>query len=52
MTERVTKVRVFVVSPGDVQKERDLLVDVVDELNRGIADAKRLVLELVRSENH
>jgi hypothetical protein len=52
MTEQVTKLRVFVASPGDVWKERQLLGDVIDELNRGIADEKGLVLELVRWETH
>jgi len=52
MTEQVTKLRVFVASPSDVQRERELLDDVIDELNRGIADEKGLVLELVRWETH
>jgi hypothetical protein len=52
MTEQVTKLRVFVASPGDVQKERELLDDIIDELNRGIAADKGLVLELVRWETH
>ena len=52
MPEQVTKLRVFVASPGDVWKERELLDDVIDELNRGIAADKRLVLELVRWETH
>ncbi|MBM4431270.1 MAG: DUF4062 domain-containing protein, partial [Chloroflexi bacterium] len=52
MAEKVTKLRVFVASPGDVQEERDLLADVIDELNRGIAEEKGLVLELVRWETH
>lgn len=52
MTEQVTKLRVFVASPGDVRKERELLGNVIGELNRGIAGEKGLVLELVRWETH
>ena len=52
MTEQVIKLRVFVASPGDARKERELLGDVIDELNRGIAAEKGLVLELVRWETH
>lgn len=52
MTEQVTKLKVFVASPGDVQTERELLADVIDELTRGIAEEKGLVLELVRWETH
>jgi len=52
MTEQVIKLRVFVASPGDVQKERELLGNVIGELNRGIAGEKGLVLELVRWETH
>jgi hypothetical protein len=52
MTEQATKLRVFVASPGDVQAERALLADVIDELNRGIADTKGLMLELVSWETH
>jgi len=52
MPEQVTKLRVFVASPGDVREERERLDDVIDELNRGIAAEKGLVLELVRWETH
>jgi len=48
----VTKrtLRIVVASPGDVQPERDLLSEVVDELNRGIADERGLTIELSRWE--
>jgi hypothetical protein len=52
MPEQVTKLRVFVASPGDVRRERELLDGVIDELNRGIAAEKGLILELVRWETH
>jgi SEFIR domain/Effector-associated domain 7 len=43
--------RVVVASPSDVQTERDLLdITVIPELNRGIAKAYNLVLELCRWE--
>src|SRR4051812_8712556 len=52
MAESVSKIRVFLASPGDVQEERDCLTRIVDLLNRGVAAEKRLVLELVRWETH
>ena len=42
--------RVVVASPGDVQAERDTLPAVIDELNRGIAAERNLLLELLRWE--
>lgn len=52
MTQQVTKVRVFVASPGDVQKERDSLPGVIEELNNTIGQSLGFVLELVRWETH
>jgi HEAT repeat protein len=52
MTQRVTKVRVFVASPGDVQKERDSLPGVVEELNTTLGQRLGFVAELVRWETH
>ncbi len=52
MVEQVTKLKIFVASPGDVQEERDRLEDIIDELNLGITREKGLVLELVRWETH
>lgn len=52
MPDQVTKLRVFVSSPGDVQKERQALGKVVDELNRTVAAPKQLVLELIGWETH
>jgi tetratricopeptide (TPR) repeat protein len=43
-------VRIILVSPGDVQAERDLLPGIIDELNRGLAGACGLTLELLRWE--
>jgi hypothetical protein len=55
MSTKVSKVRVFVASPGDVQSERAQLAKVIDELNLTIsviAPEKQIVLELVRWETH
>jgi len=46
----INLLRIMVASPGDVQAERDALPAVLAELNRGIADAHGLRLELVRWE--
>jgi hypothetical protein len=42
--------RIVVASPGDVQPERDALVQVVEELNNGVARDRELRLELARWE--
>ncbi len=47
-----TKLRVFVASPGDTPGERECLRRVIDEINRGLAADRRLLLELVRWETH
>ena len=47
MAENVTKLRVFVASPGDVLVERKKLAEVIDELNHGIAGAKGIMLQLI-----
>ena len=51
-TQTVKKVRLFVASPGDVQRERDSIVRVVTELNNTIGYNLELVIELVRWETH
>jgi hypothetical protein len=48
--EQVTRLRVFVASPGDVSEERKRLRKAIDELNDGIAKAKGLVLDFVSWE--
>jgi Domain of unknown function (DUF4062) len=50
--ETVERLRLFVASPGDVQRERDHVVAVVDELNRGIASHAGYALEAVRWQTH
>ncbi|MGH9852026.1 MAG: hypothetical protein ACREBD_19495, partial [Blastocatellia bacterium] len=48
--ERKQVLRIVVASPSDVKAERDLLPNVIEELNRGIADERGLRLELSRWE--
>ncbi len=48
--EQKRVLRIVLASPGDVQAERDALPAVLDELNRGIAAERNLVLELHRWE--
>jgi len=48
----VTKVRLFVASPRDVQKERDSVAGVVEELNNTIGSKLGFVIEVVRWESH
>lgn len=43
-------IRVVVASPGDVQAERNLLPQILDELNRGIAAERNLMFVLSRWE--
>src|SRR5438552_9057076 len=52
MTERVTKVRLFVSSPSDVQRERESLPAVIDEINTTIGQRLGFIIELVRWETH
>ncbi len=47
MAKKVTKLRVFVASPGDVSEERNRLKEVIDELNHSIAENKGLILQYV-----
>ena len=52
MPTQVTRISIFVASPGDVQAERDALDEVVEDLNRILGDEKQIVLELKRWETH
>ena len=47
---RYKKVRIFVSSPGDVAKERECIARVCEELNKSVADAQGIVLEVLRWE--
>lgn len=48
MSQQAQRVRVVLVSPGDVAKERAAAQAVVDELNRSVAADRGLVLSLWR----
>ena len=52
MAEKLTEFRVFVASPRDVSEERYRLKEVIDELNRGIAENKGLRLQYVSWKTH
>jgi len=52
MPKRVTILRVFVASPGDVDEERRSLEDVIRELNLIWTKQKEVMLELVEWETH
>lgn len=47
---RVKKLSIFLASPSDVQRERALVHEVIDEINRTVAVARDVVLDLVSSE--
>ncbi len=48
--KQVHVLRVVVASPGDVQPERNALVEVAEELNRGIAGDRALRIDISRWE--
>ena len=52
MAEYVRKIRIFVASPGDVQKEREALDKGVRKLDRTLGKERGLSLELLRWETH
>jgi hypothetical protein len=51
-TGALQKLRMFVASPGDVERERDHVNKVADELNRAVAPEAGFILEVVRWETH
>ena len=50
MDEHVAIIRVVVASPADVQSERDIVPDVLDELNRGVCRTRGVRFEAIRWE--
>jgi tetratricopeptide (TPR) repeat protein len=50
MPEQAKVLRIVVASPGDVQAERDLVPTVVEEVNRGVAGERDIVLKVTRWE--
>lgn len=52
MSPKQKKIKVFVASPSDVQRERNLVERVITRLNREVSNALGVVLEVVRWETH
>src|SRR5436305_11055773 len=50
MPEQVSVLRVVVASPGDVQSERDLVPEVLEQLNHSICRDRGILLQAVRWE--
>ena len=52
MLEELTRLRVFVASPGDVKAERDRVSQVIDDLNKGVvANKLGLLLQILDWRN-
>ena len=45
-------IEIFVSSPGDLSEERDLVVEICEEINRDVGRLKNFRLEAVRWETH
>lgn len=52
MPKNITEYRIFVASPGDVQEERSILEEVINELNLTISSEREIKLELIKWETH
>lgn len=52
MAQTLTKIRILISSPGDVQEERDRTAAVVDQLSREFREYIDVMLETVRWETH
>src|SRR5688500_10112896 len=55
MTMPQRRIRIFVASPGDVQEERNILSEIINELNftlTALMPEKGAFLELVKWETH
>lgn len=50
MSEQVKKLRIVVASPGDVLRECETVSKVLEELNKGVAADRGLLLEAIRWE--
>ncbi|MEZ2224718.1 DUF4062 domain-containing protein [Microcoleus sp.] len=48
---QVEKLKIFLASPSDVAKERDYVIEVIEEINRTIAPSKGVILEVVSSKH-
>jgi hypothetical protein len=49
---QVELLKIFLASPSDVAKERDYVVEVINEINRTIAPSKGVMLQVIRSEEN
>ncbi|MCK8490673.1 DUF4062 domain-containing protein [Spirosoma sp. RP8] len=52
MAKSVTLFNIFLVSPGDLIEEREMLAEVIDELNHTTANLLSIKLELIRWETN
>lgn len=52
MPETVTKYKVFIASPSDLDDERQAIDDVISELNLTYGQLNNLVIELIKWETH
>jgi hypothetical protein len=52
MSELVRKIAVFVGSPSDVEAERKIVSEAVDDLNVGFGSSRNIVLEVKKWETH
>ena len=48
---QLEKLKIFLASPSDVAKERDYVIEVIEEINRTIAPSKGVILEVVSSKD-
>jgi hypothetical protein len=48
---QLEKLKIFLASPSDVPKERDYVIEVIEEINRTIAPSKGVILEVVSSKH-
>jgi hypothetical protein len=55
MGDKIRRIKIFVASPGDLAEERNLLPNVIQEINlniTAIAPEKKVLLDFIRWETH
>ena len=52
MARTITLFKIFVASPSDLNDERNLIADIVDELNLSFLNKSDVKIELVKWETH
>ena len=52
MPSSITKFKIFLASPNDLQSERELIDEVIQELNLTFGRQKNVILELIKWETH